>query len=599
MMGLRASIIRILSAARPTLKRFWVPVILTVALTVTGIIILDRGFYGYGGSEPAWRARLIRVSYALIPAILTSWCAILFLEREERHAVQWADTQLAANLVALLAAVLVAALTYGLLPNLTLVPVSRHVAICLFLGLMFFVIPHFRKQGSLDMYLVKLFSHGVVSGLFSGVMFLGISAIMATVSALFSLNIRSIAYQRLWLIIAGVVAPFLFMAGIPKGTVNEDPEDYPKVLKNLVLFVVTPLLAAYTAILYVYFAKILITRQWPVGLVSHLVLWYALVSTALLYFVWPLGRDNKWAQVFSSYFPKVASPLLLMMFASVGIRVRYYGITENRYYVIVLGLWVLGSMVYLMAAKSRRNLILPASLAIVVLLSVLGPWSSFQISMRSQNQRLEGLLQKYGMLSGEKIEPATQPVDPSDKREMAQILFYFDRNHELSDARFVPPDFNMGEFPKVFGFDYTEIDLASPAYYVRYEAENQALDVGGYQYLFDCTRPRYDSSPVTSLNKGNIVAKYDRDRRVVTVTLDDKVEWEESFSEYVNRLEPVYNESQRTAAFKPEDLVLTVNTPHLSIKVVITEMWGQIGRIKAGEITLEQVQFYLLIGPKT
>ncbi|MGI6644093.1 MAG: DUF4153 domain-containing protein [Bacillota bacterium] len=597
-MGLRSSVVRILSAAGPTLERFWVPVALTVALTITSMLILDVGLYGYGDPGTDLRLNRIRLASALVPAILASWCTLLFWERKERHTSGWADSQVGANLAALLTAFLVAWATHALLPDFTLVPVSRHIAICLFLALMFFVIPHFRKQGSLEMYIVKLFSHTVVSVLFSAVMFLGLSAILLTISSLFSLTIGPRAYQRLWLTIAGVMGPFLFMAGIPEGTVDGDPQDYSKVLKNLILFVVTPLLAAYTAILYVYFAKILITRQWPVGLVAHLVLWYALVNTALLYFLWPLSQDNRWAHGYSSVLPKAVTPLLLMMFASVGIRIKHYGITENRYYVLVLGLWVLASMVYLMVAKDRKRLILPASLAMVVLLSVFGPWSSFKVSMWSQNNRLESLLNKYGMLSGERIEPTTQPVNESDKREIAEVLFYFDRNHDLSDVRFIPQGFTMADFPEVFGFAYGEAPF-EPAYYLRYAADNRALNVDEYQCLFDYTEPRYDEDPVTSLVQGNISAKYNRDRQTATVVLDDKVEWEASLSEYVSGLEPVYDEYQKSATFAAEDMVLKADTPHLRIKLIITEMWGQTRPNEGEGTTIEQVQFYLLVGLKT
>ena len=64
-----------------------------------------------------------------------------------------------------------------------------------------------------------------------------------------------------------------------------------------------------------------------------------------------------------------------MMFVAMGIRVSAYGITENRYFVLAAGLWVTGSMLYLIFAKRPRNVFLPASLALVVVLSVYGPWS--------------------------------------------------------------------------------------------------------------------------------------------------------------------------------------------------------------------------------
>jgi len=55
-------------------------------------------------------------------------------------------------------------------------------------------------------------------------------------------------------------------------------------------------------------------------------------------------------------------PLLAMMFIAMGIRINAYGITENRYFVLAAGLWVTGSMLYLIISKEPRNVYLPASL---------------------------------------------------------------------------------------------------------------------------------------------------------------------------------------------------------------------------------------------
>jgi len=585
-MKLPTSLARIANAAGPTLHRFWVPVALTVAVTTTLIIATTIDFHS--------NHDLIRTALALVSGVLTAWCSILFWEREARQTR--VDPQLAGNLIAIPAAGLVAALVYAMLGMLNIISLSRYVAISLFLFLAFFVIPHFRKEGSLEMYVVRLFSHAVVCILFSAVMYTGLSGITFTISALFGLTVTFTTYVRIWLVMFGVMAPFLFMAGIPKGTVASDTEDYPKVLKNLVLFVVTPVLAAYTLVLYGYFAKILISRQWPVGLVAHLVLWYSLLSTAVLFFVWPVSKANKWGNAFSQYFPRAVIPLLLMMFASVGIRIRYYGITENRYYVLALGLWVFGCMVYLTFTSAKRSLVLPASLALVVILSVFGPWSSFAVSKWSQNRRLEALLTKYGMLEGNVIVPATQAVPLSDRWEIAEILFYFDSNHKLSDVRVLPRDFKIAEFHKVFGFEYSDSVSTKPRQYVRYEAEDQCMDISGYQYLFDYTRAGYGSRPMITLTQGRVSVTYEREGHKVMVTLDGNLEWELSLLEYLSGLEPKYDGEM--PGFSPEDMVLDAESVNLRVKVVITAVEGQFIGLNSGETHINRLEFYLLAGER-
>ena len=101
------------------------------------------------------------------------------------------------------------------------------------------------------------------------------------------------------------------------------------------LYIVIPLIAIYSAILYAYFLKIIITRSWPQGLVSHLVLWYSVLSVAVIFFITPILDRNRWAYRFKFWFSKLILPILIMMFISIGIRVKAYGITENRYFILV------------------------------------------------------------------------------------------------------------------------------------------------------------------------------------------------------------------------------------------------------------------------
>ena len=83
-----------------------------------------------------------------------------------------------------------------------------------------------------------------------------------------------------------------------------------------------PIITVYTAILYVYFVKILITLQWPVGMVAHLVIWYSIISTGVIFLISPLIEGNKWVKNFIFWFTKLVIPIMIMMFVSLGIRIN-------------------------------------------------------------------------------------------------------------------------------------------------------------------------------------------------------------------------------------------------------------------------------------
>lgn len=582
---------RLLSKVRvlvgPTFRRFWVSVAFTVAVTTTSIMATTGRF------SDDWEL-MGRVSLALLAGLLTSWCTILSWERRvsSGEALSSDATPATGNIAALLLSAVVAGGTFAMVNGMTFVSVSRHVAICAFLLLMFFIIPNLRRTRSFEVYIVRLFSQAVVAVMFAAVMFLGLAAIALTVSALFSLTVPSDFYIRIWLVMFGVLAPFIFMAGIPGPEEVVEDHSYPKILNNLVLYVVTPLLTAYSLILFAYFAKILITWQWPVGLVGHLVLWYSLVGTAVLYFVWPLALKNKWAEAFSKYFTIALIPLLVMMFVSMGIRIKYYGITENRYYVLVVGLWVLGSMLYLNLSRAKKSIVLPISLAIVVLFSVLGPWSSFSVSKWSQNRRLEGLCTKYGMIRDGSIVPSSE-VSPSDRDEIRAIVQYFDRYHDLSDVRVLPEGFTLDQFDEVFGFSYVEGESGERRR-VQYVAGEYSLDIGEFQYLFHFTEPFRGTDRIHRLSQGDVGAAYDRDNQRITVTLAGKMEWEQCLTEFVLEIQSKYGATE-SAELLPGDMVIEAETPDLRIKVVVVSISATVDPV-ARQTVVHEAEFVVLVG---
>jgi hypothetical protein len=215
-------------------------------------------------------------------------------------------------------------------------------------------------------------------------------------------------------------------------------------MRILLTYIVIPLITIYTIILYAYFAKILITWEWPKGLVSHLVIWYTALSIGVIFLITPLIETDKISRYFKGLFPKLVLPILLMMFLSIGQRIFQYGITENRYYILVLGIWITLIMIYFSVKKQLKNIIIPISLSILVLNSVIGPFSSYSISKYSQNRRLNAILNRNLMISGDTII-RNKNVSKDDKREINNIIHYFINNHSLDDVKVLSDNFKIAD----------------------------------------------------------------------------------------------------------------------------------------------------------
>ncbi|NLX86843.1 MAG: DUF4153 domain-containing protein [Clostridiales bacterium] len=375
-----------------------------------------------------------------------------------------------------------------LLQDFEMVAVTRYIALSFALYLAFTFIPYFYRRENYELYVIKLFTSFFITFLYSAVLFLGLAAMLFTVDTLFVLKLSEKLYFDIWLIAAGVFAPTYFLADIPQHREEVPPEYYPRVLKALLLYIVMPLIIAYSTILYVYFAKIIITRQWPDGMVSHLVLWYSFISILVLFFVYQLRRSNKWVGVFVSYFPKLVIPLLAMMFVSMGIRIKAYGVTENRYFVLAAGLWVTVGYVYHILRKDVRNIFLPVSLALVAVLAVTGPWSAYNVSRLSQNIRFERILEKYQMIDNGGIVKAAGDLADEDKREISAIIRYFNSYHSLDDLKYLPEGFTVENMEEIFGFeyDYSRWPSDEREYFYYHVSVNQnLLDIEDFDYFAD------------------------------------------------------------------------------------------------------------------
>lgn len=369
-----------------------------------------------------------------------------------------------------------------LLPNMELVVSIRYIAVMITFYSMFFFIPYFYKRVNYELYIISLVTKFFITYLYSVILYAGLAAMLATIHVLFALEISYRIYADIGFIVMGIFAPVFFLGAIPKHDDELVLAIYPKVLKVLLLYIIMPLITAYSITLYVYFGKILILRQWPEGIVSNLVMWYSLLSTGVIFAIYPLRADNRWAKVFSKWFPICVLPLLAMMFVALGIRINAYGITENRYFMFLTGLWLVGAMFYFIFSKTPRTIMLTISIGIVSLVAVTGPWSCFSLSNTSQSMRFDRIIAKYDLLENGKISRVSRDISPEDKREIASIVMYFNRYHKLAVLQSLPPNFKIDEMKTVFGF--SAIGDSSKYFHYTLKEQEKLVSISGFDYLF-------------------------------------------------------------------------------------------------------------------
>ncbi len=265
-----------------------------------------------------------------------------------------------------------------------------------------------------------LFLRFLTAAFYAAVLFGGLAIALVAVDGLFNADIKSYHYIRLFALMSAGFTTIFFLAGVPQNFDElEEEQNYPKGLKIFTQYVLIPLMTIYLAILLVYEIKIAINWELPKGLVSTLILGYAVFGILSLLLIYPIKEKegNGWMKLFSRFFYLMMIPLVVLLILAVVKRVGNYGITESRYILIILAVWLTGITIYFLFSKKQNIKVIPISLFVLALLSIYGPQSAFSISKASQIARLKKLMVSK---------------DTEERSEIPNVVRYLVERHGLA-----------------------------------------------------------------------------------------------------------------------------------------------------------------------
>ncbi|UOQ76829.1 DUF4153 domain-containing protein [Hymenobacter sp. 5516J-16] len=275
-----------------------------------------------------------------------------------------------------------------------------------------------------------LFLRILTAGLYSGVLFVGCALALLAIQNLFEVKVDQRVYGHLFVVLGTVFNTWFFLAGVPRNfALLEQEATYPKGLKVFTQFVLLPLVVLYLGILYAYMGRILVQWELPKGWVSVLILAFAVAGILALLLIHPIrnATENTWIRTFARWFYRALFPLLGLLAVAIATRIRSYGITEERYFVLVLAAWLLVMATYFLVRKGQGIIWIPASLALVALVSAAGPWGAFATAERSQLNQLREISAEYNLLRNGKLDGAgaRAPKLPLVVRQRLTSIFEF------------------------------------------------------------------------------------------------------------------------------------------------------------------------------
>jgi len=563
--------------AMDTFKRFPLAISLCLIFTILAIYQVE---YQYAARYPYEHRltlnRLMAIAALGVPLSLT---VALFMERMGLYESKKRVLIYGSTIGALIAYYVF------LLPDFTYMVTVRYAILSATLYLTATLMTHLQGEHSYMIFTGKLIERFFLTILYALILWLGVVAIIFAVQSLLLTGLSSKIYLHAWLIVACFFSPIFFLYGWQSSNTELHENDFPKVPKLLLLYIIVPLVTAFAVVLILYFVNILFIQEWPKGIISYLVLIFSAASLASLGLTSAFKNNYTLIKIYDFTANKIVFLFLAMLFTAINMRIRQFGFTENRYFVVILGLWVLAVAVYFNVKKERNYRLLATSLVVVALLSVFGPLNAFSVSARSQSTRLYGLLEQNDMIAEDRIVPNAN-VSPDDQREIINILQYYNSYHDLKNLKYFPENFSPYGPEDVLGFSY---HTAIRSKYVGYQQKPAFIaDVRDYDYLV--TVNDYYMLQNQGIKEGRF--SLNTQDAILHIYADDQLVYQVDFKDLLLVLYEKYGEAREAA---PEDLSFESTNEFGRFNLIIEHISGAYGD---GYEDLDQfysIQFKVLV----
>lgn len=412
-----------------------------------------------------------------------------------------------------------------------------------------------------------------------------------SIEALFDVNIDSDWYSYIW-ILSNILLAWSFVFNYYLTLVeniNNNKSEFkiePSRIRRIFWsFIFLPLALIYLLIFWAYGIKILITQNWPSGIIVRLWIWYFVLWIISAYLIYP--EKTKVHEIINKILFISFILIAFMMIWAIVQRINQYWITINRRFICyMITFIILYSGLSLIFAKKRLFLFV-LILSILTLITLYWPLSAKNISFKSQVNKLETLLSSEN-ISLPLWENSLANLDEKSAYTAISII------DELTEK------YNKNRiFNKVISYDYDENRYSSrmevrkylwvdeqdfysdPSLYVNYRQNTDgynAIEISWYSKLYQ-------------------IKAYDQNTRNILEITTDNQKYMIDLSDYIPQLlekSDLYRKSDYTDT-ESEQLkqpALTLDWEYY--KLVITWFYWERNRA-SGQVQLKGIEWYILI----
>ena len=303
----------------------------------------------------------------------------------------------------------------GLIPVLMIAPYLRDNA----------------KQGALWLFNLH-FGLAVLLSIVVAVLFAaGLSAIVESLNFLFNAHLPNNLHEHIWSTAASLVAPIYGLSLMPKDLdeevdiASQKGTMLERGVSVLVNYVLVPVIFIYAVILHAYAVKIALEQSLPEGQIATIVTIFALGGTGAWLIAWPwreVGtRLLRW--FIRGWFWLTIVPAILLAIA-IWRRISDYGVTPERYGILLVAIWVAALTAYLAFRRNRADMrAILGGIAVLLLIGSAGPMGANGLTISSQVKRLAAIFEFNGLFKNGKAVLSPYKLSSGDINQGNSILY--------------------------------------------------------------------------------------------------------------------------------------------------------------------------------
>ena len=421
----------------------------------------------------------------------------------------------------------------------------------------------------------------------------GIAWAFWSIEALFDVNIASERYWYIWVLSEILLAwSFVFNYYL---TLVEDINNKSKFTINpsrirriFWSFIFLPLALIYLLIFWAYWIKILITQNWPSGIIVWLWIWYFILWIVSAYLTYP--EKTKVHEIINKILFISFILIAFMMIWAITQRINQYWITINRRFICYMITFIILYSALSLIFTKKRLFLFVSILSILTLLSLYWPISSKNISYKSQVNKLETLLSSENI----SLPLWEKSLENLDKNLTYDIISIID---ELTEK------YNKDKvFNKIISYDYDDNRYSARMKVRDYLwVDDSDKDYYNNPYLYVSYRQdtsKYDEIEIAWYSKLYRIREYNEDtwNNILRLDLNNK-EYRIDLSDYIPQLvekSDLYKKNDYTNEESEE-----LHKPALILdwedyKLVITWFHWERNRVSE-KIQLNSIEWYILI----